>query len=581
MAAADNVPPPQHRLSDPSIPASDLILRETQCLYSFILLVAFLSCIAWYSVCNAKKQESIVQSIVKGPGGKPLPVTKKTKDDGERKLGPQFSPATKTFFRYLAAVIFISYVATSTFIFNHAFYHDNAYKWSKDGLSWAGEWTVVHVIGSTFFYLYIIFSLFDWKEGPSVAHLFIWVLGLVGEVIFFSTTFTTAAACRLTNSRSQTGDNDCFDRWIKLDLVLYFVRILHLIALIGVFSFAWFGKVRAKRPEKLEDGFAHEHTPLLSGHQRSYDSQSGDVNTAGPNGRESYCRRPRSRTMSNAANYSAPSSRKDEHTAFYRPQKLPHKTWWEYVRGYSLFFPYLWPKDSVMLQLQVLVCFILVIIQRIVNIIVPNQIGEVVKQLNHAIKEVQDGQPLTMELFPLRASLFLGLLWILQGMLGPLRSLLWIPISQYSYRGLTTAAFNHVHSLSLDFHLSKRTGEVLSALNKGSSINSFLEQVTFQVIPMLFDLILSISVFYYKFGPLYAQINLVDSCWYLYMTIKMASIQQCSRRASGIKPQSVRFEFGRMRQFWEDMNRTPPASLNSMPVNLSARLLTYCGCTFT
>ncbi|OAA38911.1 heavy metal tolerance protein precursor [Cordyceps fumosorosea ARSEF 2679] len=531
MAATDNVPRPQHRLSDPPIAASDLILRETQYLYSLILLFALLSCVAWYSVDHAKKQESIVQSHVEGPGGKHLPVTKtKTNGDGERKLGPHFGPAATNVFRYLAAVIFISYVATGAFMFNHAFYHDKPCKWSKDGLSWAGEWTVVHVLGSVFFYLYILFSLFDWKEGPNVVHLLIWVLGLVGEVILFSTTFTTAAACRLTNPKSQTGDKDCFDRWIELDLVLYFVRILHLIALIGVFSVAWIGKVRSKRPAELEDGFTHENTPLLDGNRGSSDSQNGDASTAGPNGRDSNSRRSRGRTVSNAAKYSAPSSRKDEDTAFYRPQKLPHKTWWEYIRGYSLFFPYLWPKDSVMLQLQVLVCFVLVIIQRIVNIIVPTQIGEVVKQLNHAIKEVQDGQPLTMELFPLRASLFLGLLWILQGMLGPLRSLLWIPVSQYSYRGLTTAAFNHVHSLSLDFHLSKRTGEVLSALNKGSSINSFLEQVTFQVIPMLFDLVLSISVFYYKFGPLYAQINLVDTCWYLYLTIKMASTRADQRR---------------------------------------------------
>ncbi|KGQ08689.1 Heavy metal tolerance protein [Beauveria bassiana D1-5] len=536
MAVADSSSALQQRLSDFPLPTSDLILRETQYLYSLTLLVAFVSCVAWYSVYNAKKQENIVQSHIKGPGGKPLPVTKrKTKDDGERKLGPHFGPAAKNAFRYLAGVIFLSYVATGAFMFDHAFYHDNPYKWSKEGLSWAGEWTVVHVLGSTFFYLYILFSLFDWKKGPNVVHLLIWVLGLVGEMVIFSTTFIAASECHLASPKPETTGKDCIDRWTKLDLILYFVRILHLIALIGVFSIAWIGKVRWKRSDKLEDGFAHEQTPLLNGNHRSYEAQNGDANRTDSNGRdangrESFSRRSRGRTMSNAAKHSAPASRKDENAAFYRPQKLPHKTWWEYIRGYSLFFPYLWPKDSVKLKLQVLVCFVLVIIQRIVNITVPIQIGEVVKQLNYAIKEVQAGQPLTMDLFPLRASLLLGVLWVLQGMLGPLRSYLWIPVSQYSYRGLTTAAFNHVHSLSLDFHLSKRTGEVLSALNKGSSINSFLEQVTFQVIPMLFDLILSISVFYYRFGPLYAQINLVDTCWYLYMTIKMASTRADQRR---------------------------------------------------
>lgn len=307
-----------------------------------------------------------------------------------------------------------------------------------------------------------------------------------------------------------------------------------------MFCIAWIRKVRKTTYRKVEEGRADEATPLLNGHGRSYDTQNGhetngrDANGRGSIGREPSARRGRGRTISNAAKKAPGSSaRRDDHAAFYRPDKLPHKTWWEYVRGYSLFFPYLWPKDTVKLQFHVLVCFILVILQRLVNICVPLQIGAVIDGLEKAIRAVQGGSPLTMELFPLRAFGVLGLLWILQGtsgLLGSMRSLLWIPVSQYSYRGLTTAAFNHVHCLSLDFHLSKRTGEVLSALNKGSAINQFLEQVTFQVIPMLFDLVLAISVFYFKFGPLYAEINLVDTCWYLYMTIKMAATRADHRR---------------------------------------------------
>ena len=74
------------------------------------------------------------------------------------------------------------------------------------------------------------------------------------------------------------------------------------------------------------------------------------------------------------------------------------------------------------------------------------------------------------------------------GVVGAIRSYAWIPIGQYSYRELSTRAFEHVHSLSLDFHIGKKTGEVLSALSKGSAINSFLEQVLFQIFPVIVDL---------------------------------------------------------------------------------------------
>lgn len=408
-------------------------------------------------------------------------------------------------------------------------------------------------MGATFFYLYILISLFDWRKGPNIVHFTIWVLGLTGEVIMGSTTFIAAADCHFVrsvrNKKPKNDDENCVDYWTKIDLVLYLLRVLHLLALIGVFSIAWIRKVR-KSEEKIEEGPLEETTPLLNGngHRRSYNTQNGqngqDVSRRDANGhegmgrensgREPNGRRSRGRTISNAHRAAgAGCSRKDEQAAFYRPEKLPHKTWWEYLRGYSLFFPYLWPKDSMPLQVHVMICFVLVVAQRIVNVLVPTQIGVVVEELVKVVKNVANGEPLTMDNFPLTEFLKLGFFWILQGqsgLLGSIRSLLWIPVSQYSYRGLTTAAFNHVHSLSLDFHLSKRTGEVLSALNKGSSINSFLEQVTFQFFPMLFDLFLAIYVFQHNYGALYAEINLIDTCWYLYMTIKMASTRADQRR---------------------------------------------------
>ncbi|KFA67385.1 hypothetical protein S40285_00163 [Stachybotrys chlorohalonatus IBT 40285] len=541
MVAADVSPSIPRNGSDdaPSLGLSDEILRNTQYIYSLVLLVSFIVFAAWYSVFNSKKEEDTVQSHVKGPGGKPLPVTKRKKRNaGERKLGPHFGRAAKNAFRCLAAGVVITYVGNAVALYVHAFEYEDPNQWTKNGLPWAGEWTLVHVMGAMFFYLYIFISLFDWRKGPNIVHLIIWVLGFAGELIMFVTTLIAALACHFVDAPESRQiptlnfyDEGCITPWTKLDLVLYFLRMLFILASILFFGVAWLCKYNKSECTGEEgrasngDDPSSETTPLLNGQRRSYDSQTGQ---------ETQTRRTRGRTLSNANKANgAPCGRKDEHAAFYRPEKLPQMTWWEYFRGYSLFFPYLWPKDSMTLKLQVLICFALVVLQRLVNVAVPYQIGRVVNELVKTVKEVESGTPLDMDIFPIHDIMILGGLWILQGqsgLLGSLRSLLWIPVSQYSYRGLTTAAFNHVHSLSLDFHLSKRTGEVLSALNKGSAINQFLEQVTFQVFPMLIDLFLAITALYYSYGPLYAQINLIDTCWYLYMTIKMASTRADQRR---------------------------------------------------
>ncbi len=210
-----------------------------------------------------------------------------------------------------------------------------------------------------------------------------------------------------------------------------------------------------------------------------------------------------------------------DETAFYRPKKLPHKTWWEYLTSYSLFFPYLWPQDNGQLKLVVVLCFVILIIQRVVNILVPTQIGHITDAF-----EAGTGMPwLEILIF-----IFYKVLQGQSGVLGSIRALLWIPVSQYSYRALTTAAFEHVHSLSLDFHLGKRTGEVLSALNKGAAINNFLEQVTFQVFPILIDLLVAIVYFLIRFSAIYATIAAIITVFYLHMTVKMASARADLRR---------------------------------------------------
>jgi len=103
-------------------------------------------------------------------------------------------------------------------------------------------------------------------------------------------------------------------------------------------------------------------------------------------------------------------------------------------------------------------------------------------------------------------------------------------LHQYSYRAISTAAFEHVHSLSAEFHTGKRTGELISALNKGSSINSFLEMVTFNVGPMIFDLLVAIAYLTYKFDIYLGLVVAIVTFLYIYVTIRLAAWRVTLRR---------------------------------------------------
>ncbi|KAI1662259.1 ABC heavy metal transporter [Daldinia decipiens] len=195
-------------------------------------------------------------------------------------------------------------------------------------------------------------------------------------------------------------------------------------------------------------------------------------------------------------------------------------TWLDYLLGFRKLIPFLWPSDSKPLQVRAVFCFFLLIAQRIINILVPHQIGAVVASLG-------PGKIPYREI--LLYILFRGLQGQ-QGVIGSIRAILWIPISQSTYRRLSSAAFAHVLRLSLDFHISKRIGEVMSALSKGGSLNTFLDGFAFQLFPMVADLWIAAAYFFLIFDAFYALMVIAVTWIYLYVTIYMAKFRGRARR---------------------------------------------------
>ena len=330
--------------------------------------------------------------------------------------------------------------------------------------------------------------------------------------------------------------------WEIVEVTIDAIRVIILLFLIGFYIIFSLERSYKNRNSYRRGGELDENAPLLlNGHANGngYISGHGSIENGNPPGTRdgSENGNPVEGSANGSATANGPANgatnghaiagRKslDENPAFYKPTTAPNRTWWEYLKGYSLFFPYLWPSKSLKLQIIVLICFGLVVLQRVVNIAVPLQIGTVTNKLSN-----KDGKSPGMPWLSISLLIAFKFLQGTSGILGAARSVLWIPISQYSYKALTTASFEHVHGLSLDFHLGKRTGEVLSALSKGNAINNFLEQVTFSVLPMVFDLGVAIVYFGYAFDAYYSLVVSIITFSYLYLTIRMARWRSEQRR---------------------------------------------------
>ena len=367
----------------------------------------------------------------------------------------------------------------------------------------------------------VLISLIDTKPSPTIAHSSTWTIALVLELILlgasiadYSGTHREPSATDPEGGKVRTG----VTQWESIEIGISTARISLLLALFVLsVLFKVLQVIHHKQGSSETPGTPeapNEATSLLNGHP---------VENGNGNG-HTYGAMAQNRTAQDGLGADELADSKPEAT-WKRPDKIPPKSWWEYLRGYSLFFPYLWPARSTKLQITFAFCFVLVILSRAVNVLVIWQIGAITNALAG-----EDGNGSRIPWGGICLYIFYRFLQGSNGLVGAVRSTLWIPISQYSYQELSTAAFEHVHSLSLDFHLGKKTGEVISALSKGNSINTFLEQVTFSVMPMLIDLAVAIGYFLVEYDSYYALVIAVVTVTYLYVTIRLAQWRAEIRR---------------------------------------------------
>ncbi|XP_060851050.1 ATP-binding cassette sub-family B member 6 isoform X2 [Rhopalosiphum padi] len=189
-------------------------------------------------------------------------------------------------------------------------------------------------------------------------------------------------------------------------------------------------------------------------------------------------------------------------------------TWNNMIRKVKMIAPFIWPKKSIALQLRVVACILLVIAGRVANVYVPLYSAKIVDSLTAV--------PLVF-----RWDLIFTYIGIkfLQGGLGMgflnnFRSYLWIRVQQYTKREVEVSLFRHLHNLSLKWHLSRKTGEVLRIMDRGTdSTNSLLSFLLFSIGPTIIDIIVAVIFFLSYFNWMMGTVVFITMVLYIALTI--------------------------------------------------------------
>ncbi len=157
------------------------------------------------------------------------------------------------------------------------------------------------------------------------------------------------------------------------------------------------------------------------------------------------------------------------------------------------FLPYLWPTDRPALKRKIVIAVALVMASKSITLALP-----------FAYKTAIDAMGVTGPV-----GLQIAIAFVLAFALGRftsvvfdnLRNIVFERVGQEATRQLAVDTFNRLHSLSLRFHLARRTGEITKTIDRGTkSIDVMLYFILFNIAPTVIELVAVAVIFYFSFG---------------------------------------------------------------------------------
>ena len=184
-------------------------------------------------------------------------------------------------------------------------------------------------------------------------------------------------------------------------------------------------------------------------------------------------------------------------------------------------WPYIWPSDRRDLKLRVLAATVLLFLAKLATIAVPFTF----KWATDALVG-QGSAPVAPSswLFwivasPIIMTLAYGGMRIVMAVLGQVRDGIFANVAMHAVRRLAYLAFEHMHKLSLRFHLERKTGGLTRVLERGrNAIETIVRMVIVQLIPTFVELGLIVIVLLRAFDWRYALVVLATVAVFLGFT---------------------------------------------------------------
>jgi ATP-binding cassette subfamily B protein len=178
----------------------------------------------------------------------------------------------------------------------------------------------------------------------------------------------------------------------------------------------------------------------------------------------------------------------------------------------SRLLPYLWQY-----KWRVLIALALMVGAKLANVSVPLLLKELIDAMS-----LKPGNPTVVLVVPASLLLGYGALRLMTSAFTELRELVFAKATQGAARSIALQTFEHLHALSLRFHLARQTGGMTRDIERGvRGIESLISYSLYSIVPTLIEVTLVLSILAVKFDVWFAWITVAALGLYIFFTVRI------------------------------------------------------------
>ncbi len=203
------------------------------------------------------------------------------------------------------------------------------------------------------------------------------------------------------------------------------------------------------------------------------------------------------------------------------PQMDERKSGWLTIRKVA---PYLWPEDEPWVKRRVVFAMAMLVLAKLIAVYTPILYKGAVDAL------AGEGVP-PLALGAVGLTVAYGVARMLTVGFQQLRDALFAPVGQRALRALALETFQHIHQLSMRYHVTRRTGGLSRIIERGvKGVEFLLRFLLFSIGPLILELLLVAVVLMWLFDVWYLVVVAVTIALYIWFTFTVTEWRVKLRR---------------------------------------------------